>query len=442
MSASKLDSSQLDLLSTTSLAKRAVTAQGITRRSCLGLLATGSLRLALPALSARAAERRGPERQKSLLLLWLQGGPSQLETWDPHSGSAIGGPTRDIATPVEGLRIGADYPRVAEQIQHLSVIRSLTSKEGDHERASYYLKTGYRPDPTLVHPALGAIAACKNPNPLVEIPQFISLIGNNNAGRGGFLGANYDAFKVFDPGRNLPNLRPRVDDSRQSRRLSGLEVVSNSFAAGRRGRIERTQHQQTLDRALKMMDSTQLKAFDISNESAATVDAYGDNQFGRGCLVARRLIETGVRAVEVTLRGFDTHADNFEGHRTQAEMLDPAFATLIADLVERDLLDSTVVMCLGEFGRTPKVNSLDGRDHWPHGFSCVLGGGGLRSGLVIGGTDPDGVVEQPTDPIEIRHLFATLLTCLGIDSQETVMTSIGRPMAFSDGDPIARLMNP
>ena len=169
---------------------------------------------------------------------------------------------------------------------------------------------------------------------------------------------------------------------------------------------------------MAMMSSDQLKAFELEKEPQILVDAYGDTRFGRGCLVARRLVETGVRAVEVSLDGFDTHANNFEGHKTQAEILDPAFATLIDDLKQRDLLDSTIVLCLGEFGRTPKINGLDGRDHWPTGFSCVLGGGGLRSGVLIGATDPAGKKKDPTDPVPVENLFATILHTLGIDFPE------------------------
>lgn len=170
--------------------------------------------------------------------------------------------------------------------------------------------------------------------------------------------------------------------------------------------------------------------------------------FGHGCLAARRLIETGVRAVEVTLQGWDTHANNFEGHKTQAKELDPALAALIHDLQQRDLLASTVVLCIGEFGRTPKINPLGGRDHWPKGFSCLVGGGGLRSGVVIGETNTEPQSQQdaekstkgPHDPIEVPDLFATVLRQLGVEFDKEVLTPIGRPMKFCSGKPIERLM--
>ncbi len=420
----------------------------LSRRDLLKAAFASGLSFALPGLDLRAAERRGDERQKSLIVIWLGGGASQLETWDPHPGTLIGGPTKSIKTKLPGLEIADLYPRVAEQVHELNVIRSLVSKEGDHERGTYMLKTGYRPDPTLIHPSLGAIASHELPNDKLEIPSHISLLDAQWPARGGFLGEIFDAFKIYDPGNGIRNLKARVGDDRQQQRLKGLDVVSKSFQAGRRVQVENTLHQLTVERALRMMTSEQLKAFEIEHEPSVIREAYGDTPFGRGCLAARRLVETGVRAVEVTLQGWDTHANNFTGHETQAKQLDPALAALIHDLKQRDLLASTLVLCIGEFGRTPKINPLEGRDHWPKGFSCLVGGGGLRSGLVIGETDTDPQTEQdasksskgPHDPIEVPDLFATILHQLGVEFDKEVLTPIGRPMMFSSGKPIERLM--
>ncbi len=420
----------------------------LSRRDLLKAAIASGLSFTVPGLDLRAAERRGNERQKSLIVVWLAGGASQLETWDPHPGTKIGGPTKSIKTALPGLEIADLYPRVAEQIHELNVIRSLVSKEGDHERGTYMLKTGYRPDPTLIHPSLGAIACHELPNDKIEIPSHISLIGGQWPARGGFLGEAHDAFKIYDPGNGIQNLKSRVGDKRQEQRLKGLDVVSKSFQAGRRVQVENTLHQLTVERALRMMTSEQLKAFEIEQEPQAIRDAYGDSLFGRGCLTARRLVETGVRAVEVTLMGWDTHALNFSGHKTQADQLDPALAALVHDLKQRDLLASTVVLCISEFGRTPTINGRDGRDHWPRGFSCLVGGGGLRSGLVIGETDTEPQAEQdankstamPHDPIDVPDLFATVLRQLGVEFDKEVLTPIGRPMKFSSGKPIERLM--
>lgn len=412
---------------------------GITRRDVLHLASSLGLAWLLPGLEARAAERRGTDRPKSLIVLWLAGGPSQLETWDPHPGTAIGGPTQAIATSIPGVQIAADFPQVAEQLHHFAVLRSLVSKEGDHERGSHLMKTGYRPDPTLIHPALGAIAAHELPDPRVEIPLFVALGPESFSSRGGYLGDEYDPYRVFEPGRKGQNLEARVNERRQQRRLKGLDLVTSAFQHGRTRRVESTLHQHTVEAALKMMTSDQLRAFSLDDEPAAVRAAYGDSAFGRGCLIARRLVETGVRAVEVTLNGFDTHADNFTGHTLRARMLDPALAALVRELRERDLWESTVVWVTGEFGRTPHINPAQGRDHWPHGFACLLGGGGLRGGIVWGATDPQGQAEQPQDPIPVANVHATILQALGIDFAKELVTPIGRPMKLSEGQPLAAL---
>ncbi len=411
-----------------------------SRRSMLQTVAGLGLSFLMPAMSARAAQKRKTERPKSLITLWMQGAQSQLETWDPHPGTKIGGDTRAIKTTIPGLEISDFLPQMADNMEGLSVIRSLTSKEGDHDRGTYFVKTGWRPDPTLTHPALTAMLASDLRDDKIEIPQHVSLCANNLAARGGFLGDKLDAFKIFDPGRSVQNMRSRVSDDRQARRLKNLSVIGNAFAKGREIPSRETLHQDMIQRALKMMTSEQLKAFEIDEEPKPTVAAYGDTRFGRGCLVARRLVETGVRAVEVILDGHDTHVNNHEGQRTQANILDPAFASLMKDLRERDLLDSTIVLCIGEFGRTPNINPAGGRDHWPNGFSCVLGGGGLASGLVIGETSPDGSARKPKDPIRIPDLYATILASMKLEPDHEYMTPIGRPMARTDaGKPIKRL---
>jgi Protein of unknown function (DUF1501) len=411
----------------------------LSRRDVLCAAAALGLRFLLPPLEARAAQERGAQRKKSLITIWLEGGASQLETWDPHPGTKIGGPTQSISTAIRGLQIADSFPRLAAEIGSLSVIRSLISKEGDHERGSYFLKTGYRPDPTLVHPSLGAILASQIPDPSIVLPQHISIGNSQWPARGGYLGDEFDAFRVYEPGRSVPNLVSPVEKDRQARRLANLKVVSAAFERGRRARVEKTLHQHTIEHALEMMSTDQLKAFQLDSEPKRIRDAYGDTPFGRGCLVARRLVETGIRAIEVTLSGFDTHVDNFNGHRQNAQILDPALAALLGDLRQRDLLASTVVLVIGEFGRSPAINPLDGRDHWPSGFSCLLGGGGIARGVVIGSTDPEGKTRMPANPVEVADLFATILKAFAVDYSREIITPIGRPMAFSSGKPIAKL---
>jgi hypothetical protein len=411
-----------------------------SRRDVLRLAAALGLSFRLPSLDLRAAESRGRERAKSLIVLWLAGGPSQLETWDPHPGGKIGGPTNAIDTSIPGAQIAADYPKLAQQIHRLSIVRSLVSKEGDHERGAYFVKTGYRPDSTTVHPALGAIVTQELPAPTVEIPTYVAMGSEPFPSRGGYLGNHLDPYRVYEPGSNGDNLRTSADGDRQQRRLAGLGVVSQAFQRGRTRRVEDTLHQHTVDAALKMMDSVQLKAFSLDDEPAAVKAAYGDSRFGRGCLVARRLLEQGVRAIEVAQDGFDTHADNFNGHTLRAGYLDPAISTLLTELADRDLLQSTVVLVIGEFGRTPAINPASGRDHWPTGFSCLVGGGGLAAGRVVGATDPTGEKKQPVDPVEVPDLYATILHTLGVDFARELITPIGRPMKLCPGKPIEALL--
>jgi hypothetical protein len=424
----------------------------ITRRDALRIAAGLGVSFMLPGMDLRAAECRGGERPRSLITLWMAGGPSQMETWDPHPSSRHSERIKAIPTSDPDLQIADLLPQMADQMQHLSVIRSLVSKEGDHERGTYFVQTGYRPDPTVIHPGLGAILAHQLPDESVEIPMHVSLASGDGfvVPRGGYLGDAFDAYRVSDPGQGLNNMRRPVSDDRQQRRLANLDVVSQSFRRGREQQVEQTLHRHVIERALTMMTSEQLKAFEIDNEPKAIVDRYGDSRFGRGCLVARRLVQQGVRSIQVVLPGFDTHASNYEGHVTQCAQLDPAFAALMQDLVEQDLLDSTIVLCIGEFGRTPWINPLGGRDHWPQGFSCVIGGGGLRSGVVIGATDPDRDVAEkerkptdrrgPLDPIEIPDLYATIMHRMGVACEEELITPIGRPLALCEGSPIERLL--
>ncbi|WP_373653626.1 DUF1501 domain-containing protein [Schlesneria sp. DSM 10557] len=412
-----------------------------SRRHFLRLMASAcGLSFAVPGLDLRAADQRGDERAKSFLTIWLGGGPSQLETWDPHPGTRIGGDVTAIPTTIPGVEIANLYPQVAEQLHHVSLIRSLVSKEGDHERASYMLHTGYRPEPTLVHPSIGSIAIHERPSDGVEIPQFVALGAAEFPPRGGFLGDRFDAYRVFNPGETGQNIKPLVSQERQGRRMANLELISKSFERGRGAKAEQTLHQHTVDAALRMMTSEQLKAFSIESEPAELRAAYGDSPFGRGCLVARRLLEVGVRSIEVSLSGFDSHANNHEVQAARSRTLDPALATLLKDLVERDLLQSTIVLVTGEFGRTPTINPLGGRDHWPSGFSCLVGGGGLRKGGLIGATDPHGDETRPVDPIEVADLYATILGRLGVDYEKEVITPIGRPMKLCSGRPIERLI--
>lgn len=391
-------------------------------------------------LLARAAEggqKNAPT--KSIILLWMAGGPSQLETFDPHPNTVIAGGTGALDTNVKGIQLAEGLGYLAEVMDSVALVRSVVSKEGDHERGTYTMKTGYRPDPTAVHPSIGAICCHELPDGSTEIPRHISILPGQWPSRGGFLGEEYDAFKTGDPLQKVPDVTARVPTARDDLRARDLTTLEEEFAKRRRQRVEATGHVTTMNNARKMMSSEQLKAFDITQEPAKVRSSYGETPFGRGCLAARRLIEVGARCVEVTLNGWDTHADNHRFCKEQVAILDPAFAALIKDLRDRKLLDHTIVLCAGEFGRTPKINPVGGRDHWPNGFSVALAGGGVRGGQVIGATDPEGA-KQPQNPVPVADVHGSILTAVGLDLKKVLTSPIGRTVQLSEGKVIPGLL--
>jgi hypothetical protein len=393
-------------------------------------------------LLARADEAAGVRNNtaRSIILLWLQGGPSQLETFDPHPGTMIAGGTGAIPTSVKGVALASGFVQTAAEMGSVALIRSMVSKEGDHERGTYNLKTGFRPDPTVVHPSIGAICCHELPAAGTDIPRHVSILSSQWPSHGGYLGAQFDAFQTGDPAGPVPDTQSHLPTDRERQRLMNLDVVEKAFARGREQRVEATRHRETVAGARRMMSSEQLRAFDVSRESLSVRRAYGDTPFGRACLAARRLTEVGVRCVEVTLNGWDTHANNHVQVRQLVDILDPALAALLRDLRERKLLERTLVACMGEFGRTPTINPAGGRDHWPNGFSLALAGGGIRGGSVVGETDPEGK-KAPTNSVTVGDLHATLLTAVGIDPKTVNQTPVGRTVRFADGKPIESLLN-
>jgi Protein of unknown function (DUF1501) len=423
----------------------------LNRRSLLRLAGLSGLSWLTPLATclAREAEKKHAPA-KSVILLWLEGAPSQLETFDPHPGSEIayGSLARKTKSPL--IKLGDGFEQLAEQMDAVSVVRALTSDEGDHERAIYNIKSGFRPDPTLVHPSIGSVICHQfeaADSKLVDIPRHVSILPGGQPGRGGYLGDQYDAYKIGDPVQSLPDLKANVEGQRQKNRLSDLEVLNSRFLAGRK-RPSNSQNPfgiSNLDASLRMMSSEQLDAFDVSKVPSADRLNYGDTPFGRGCLAALRLIQAGVRCVEVTLGGWDTHVDNHKLQGEQIKILDPAFASLIADLRARNLLESTLVLCGGEFGRTPWLNLVGGRDHWPQGFAVAIAGGGIQGGRVIGETSSTPKPEAKDRKAELKNshpiqdLHATIFSLLGINYEEELQTPIGRPMKISQGKPIQEL---
>lgn len=418
----------------------------IRRRTLLKAAGLSGLAWLTPVAEALAKDtdrRAKRQRPKSVILLWLNGGPSQLETFDPHPDTDIAAESKAIDTKVPSIQIADGLEQLAAQMDLVSLVRNAVSKEGDHERATYNIKTGFRPVPALVHPAIGAVLCHQLPVGGTEIPRHVSILPGSWFGRGGYLGDKYDAFQVHDPLNRVPDVARHVDADRFERRLDDLQFVDDAFARGRLRNLEtqRTFHRTTIDKAVRMMDSEQLEAFDIKEEPQSVRDEFGDTAFGRGCLAAIRLISVGVRCVEVTLSGWDSHVNNHEIQTTNKQTLDPAFASLLKHLSKRELLEQTIVVCGGEFGRTPIVNPAGGRDHWPHGFSVALAGGRIRAGHVVGQTDPEGGRVPFDSGTPIADIHATILHALDIDHETMLDTPVGRPIAISEGHVIDALLD-
>jgi hypothetical protein len=392
------------------------------------------------SLVGRGRAWAGPApRAKACILLWMNGGPSHIDTWDPKPGTAAGGKFKATPTRVDGISLSEHLPQVADVAQHLAILRGMTSKEGNHDRAQHLVHTGWAPNPTVAYPSLGSWVAHEVGDPNSDLPLFVSINGPSLSA--GFLGVQYNPFIVQNVKQPLQNTdyAPGVNMVRFLKRKQALESLEDDFAA-RTGDPKIKSRRAVYARAIRMMYAPRLKAFDLTDEPEAATRAYGDSDFGRGCMMARRLVEGGVRFVEVVLDGWDTHKDNFG--RTQKLMgaLDPALATLVRELDDRKLLSSTLVMCMGEFGRTPKINDNDGRDHHPAAWSAVLAGGGVRGGVAVGATSDDGdkVVTRPTT---VPELMAKAATLLGVDPAKQFATPLGRPITITDsGKPIREIL--
>ena len=379
------------------------------------------------------------KRGMSCILLWMQGGPSQFETFSPKPDHKNGGETQAISTGVPGIQIAERFPHVSQVIDRLAIIRSMTTKEGNHQRASFLLHTSYPPSPSVKYPAMGAVAAQELTNSACELPAFVRIGGRfRNAGGGGLLGVQFDPFELQSAGRTPENTKPATSVDRYQRRLGLLRKLESEYAAtGAQARIE--DHRKLYDKATRMILSSQMKTFDLDDETGEMRDAYGRTEFGNGCLLARRLVEAGVTFIEVSLGNWDTHADNQQRTTKLAEQCDQPFAQLLADLDQRGMLETTLVVWMGEFGRTPRINAKAGRDHYPKAFNVALAGAGVRGGQVIGETDAGGAAI--TDhPVSVEDLFQSIYTGLKIDPDTENISPIGRPVKLVDGgEPVAQL---
>ncbi len=400
----------------------------VLRTISAGAIASGGLGWADRTILQAAELRR---RGMACILLWMQGGPSQFDTFSPKIGDT-GGDIKAIDTNVSGIKIAANLPETAKVMDDICLIRSMTGNEGSHPRASFHLHTGYIPNPSVKHPTFGSVVAKAIGDAQHDLPSFVRI---GNRGRGatgsGFLGVDYAAF-ALNSARNTPaNTKPTTSDARYTRRLGFLEGLETDFAESGGEQVV-ADHRKLYNKASKMIRSPHMEAFDITREDRKTRDVYGDGEFAAGCLMARRLVETGVTFVEVGLGNWDTHQDNNDRTKQLCGQLDRPYAQLLRDLKERGLLDNTLVIWMGEFGRTPRINARGGRDHYPRAFDVALAGGGVQGGQVIGRTDPTGA--RVTDrPVEVADLFRTFCHSLKIDADDENMSAIGRPIPIVEG---------
>jgi hypothetical protein len=384
------------------------------------------------AVTLNAADLR--KRGMACILLFMNGGPSQFETFDPKPGKETGGPTKGIPTAITGVQIAEHWPNVAKELGNIALIRSMTNKEGAHPRAIYQMKTGYLPSGAAKYPSLGSIVTKELGQPDFDLPSFVS-IGRRDAIGSGFLGMQYAPFCVPKP-TQLPSnveLPGAISNDRFNRRLKLLKDLEGDFAeAGAARQVEA--HQAIYNGAARLVQSPRLKAFDLNQEKDAVRDHYGRSAFGQGCLLARRLVETGVTFVEVEADGpnWDTHQDNFERTKTLSGPTDQGFAALVADLKTRGLLDKTLVIWMGEFGRTPKINPQNGRDHFPRAFCAALAGGGVKGGRVIGSTNAEGTAVKDR-PVTVPDLFSTFCSALKINPRKENQGPLDRPIKIVDG---------
>jgi hypothetical protein len=384
-----------------------------------------------------------PRPKRSCLLLWMNGGPSQTDTFDLKSGHAHGGPFQPIATSSPDLMIGEHLPEVAKWMHRLAVIRSMSTREGDHGRARDHLRSGYLPQGPIRFPVLGSLVSHEYGSQSGELPHYVSILprGLFRAGipPAGFLGSEHAPLRVGSEGANDGGSRLAIEDltrpagvspQQLSDRVQLLQRFESRFLADHPGPAAEG-HRSAYGRSLKLMEPSAVEAFELAHEPDADRDRYGRTQFGQGCLLARRLIERRVPFVEVTLGGWDTHVNNFPAVQDLCGTLDRAWSSLMQDLDQRGLLESTVVVWMGEFGRTPVINPQSGRDHYPKAWSVALGGGGIQGGAVLGRTSADGLTVEDR-PVAVPDLLATILLAMGLDPQKQNMSNVGRPIRLAD----------
>lgn len=402
----------------------------LSRRQWLGASAATLAGLTLsPANPSLAAELAANDKQ--VLFLWIDGGMSQYESWDPKPNTDFGGPFRSIPTSLPGVVISELMPRTARLVQHLAIVRSMCTQDNSHSAGVPRIQRGDPKDRGVTYPFFGsAVARLLGPGSS-GLPPYVSIkpgSGGFYYQDAGFLGAKYGALAFGDgkPPENL--LRPAtVSESDDASRNALRTALNQRYREGRRTENAEA-HAAVYDMAAALMKRQDL--FDTTKLSPRDVERYGTHEFGRHVLLARNMLEAGVRFVKVTSYGWDTHGDNFLGHQSLMPRFDQAYAAILEDLHDRGMLDRVLVIAMSEFGRTPRINGHVGRDHWPEAWSLALAGCGIRKGTVVGRTNPQGTfVDSP--PLDIGHMFHTWFAALGIDSTKIEYDNQGQPLPIA-----------
>lgn len=408
--------------------------EGVCRRDFLKGFSAASLAAGklgwTDLMTVRASDLR--RRGMACIVLWMQGGPSQFETLDPKPRHDNGGETKAISTSVPGIQIADGLPNLAMVMDDVAIIRSMTTNEANHRRADFLLHTGYPLTAGVKHPAFGAVAAHRLTRSDTDLPRFVR-IGSSfcGSGCGGFLGAEFDAYALPSVEAMPAYGRSTMPSGRFGRRFGLLGRVE-THTATLASTASASEHQLSFGRASRMAHDFGMNIFDVSPEPAAARAAYGESDFAAGCLLARRLVEAGVTFVEVSMGDWDTHQDNWRRTAQLKAQTDQPFAQLVRDLKQRGLLETTLVVWMGEFGRTPRINARGGRDHYPRAFSLALAGGGIRGGQVIGATDAGGT-EVAERPISVADLFQTFCRSMKLDAADENVSPIGCPIKIVDG---------
>jgi hypothetical protein len=402
-------------------------------------------------------------RRRHCILLWMAGGPTQTDTFDMKPGHVNGGEFKEIETRAAGLRICEHLPKLAAMGDQLAILRGLSTKEGDHGRGTFVMRTGHQPTGPIHYPTFGSALSKELGSSDAQLPNYVSIapyqLFEPRAFGPGFLGPQYAPLTVgagaagagaqgedyAQLGVDDLRLPGNVSQAQAEGRLGLWRTLQGSFLARHRA-ASPLAHDTVYQRAIRMMGSDTTKAFDLSGEPNEVRDAYGRGRFGQGCLMARRLIERGVPFVEVTLGsfennnlGWDTHANNFATVKSLCGELDAGWGTLMKELQERGLLESTTILWLGEFGRTPRINPNGGRDHFPAAWTAVLAGGGIKGGQAYGRTGDDGM-EVTDGKISVGDLLATLCQAVGVRPDQSNISEIGRPIKLAEGTPIAEVL--